>query len=154
MMRNKLIAAFGGSFLLVLAAAVLIYLFAFDRNDQLPDDLRSEVPEVFDLIAPLPPPDEETEARETESFEDGKRQAQADVKTGKLIVYRNTVTGTNERFKNKMRDEYGVGIVEGGDAVSFAERAFNQGYNSVSVAEIEKKFGRGILEKVENESPK
>jgi hypothetical protein len=133
----------------------IIFRFAYPKVEPNYDDDDIEITELEQENPEADRKEKEQEKRLEEkadrSFEHGKKQALKDVRQGKLIVYQNRFAGASQAYKALMLKKYGVKINEGGDAVSSEELGFNSGYNSVSIPAIEKKFGKGIIQRVEKE---
>ncbi len=137
-----------------LTTTAVVFLISFSDSDYPKEDLEKTVlvPVELELIEPVPyEENEESKELEEKEKEKGKNQAEIDVKNGKFIVYQNREAGSSLEYRNIMLKKYGVKIVEGGDAVSLEQTAYNSGYNSISIPAIEKKYGQGIIEKIEKE---
>jgi thiol-disulfide isomerase/thioredoxin len=81
------------------------------------------------------------------SFEKGKVEAQKDISNGKLIIRRYGLTiAIPPKELKRLKEKYGVEIVEQGCIVPGGFIEYVNGYNETTMAEIKRKFGNQALE--------
>lgn len=160
MRKILILSGFGiiGLFLIFFITSATIFWFSYTKTESTSDDVEIvEIEKEEELEEENKTIDEREKINkeiQKEAFERGKNQAQKDVQKGKFIVYQNRIDGSSREYRETMLKKYGVKIVEGGDAVSYEEMGYNSGYNSVSIPAIEKKYGKGIIKKVEDDLKK
>ena len=84
------------------------------------------------------------------SYYGGKFEAHLDVLSGSYLI---RVYGTQDvgivEYRDILSNEYGIEMVAvGGCMISRERREKSEGYNDVMEAAIEKRYGKGILERV------
>jgi len=141
-------------FVILISAALIYYYYLCMGCGGEDPDFEKRIP--VEKQTPKPADKKKNTEKDLEelkkiSFEKGRKQAESDIQNGILIVYQNRIEGASREYQEFMLKKYGVRIIEGGDSVTFEGLAFNSGYNSVSKPAIEKKFGTGIIERVEKE---
>jgi len=81
------------------------------------------------------------------SYEKGRYKARRDLRRGKYIIKTYGMIDGSEYYYNRiLQEEYGVEVDRVAGCIvmpSFANEV--AGYNSIMVAEVEKKYGKGVL---------
>lgn len=81
------------------------------------------------------------------SYEKGVKDAEKDVARGKLLIRRYGLTpGIPTESLVRLKEKYGIEIIEHGCLVSSEFVEYVRGYNHISIAEIKRKFGDSALE--------
>ena len=82
-------------------------------------------------------------------YERGKLEAARDITAGRLIIrrYGESVVGYDP-YKEILARDYGVELYEGGCVLTDGTDEEARGYNEAQVAEIEGRYGTGILDRV------
>ncbi len=91
---------------------------------------------------------------QTAAFRQGQAEAQADIRRGKLVIHFGGIAVPNQKFKELMLNNYGVTVITGGCVMTEAEAKRLEGYDEISRAAIEAKFGPGTIEEVREASQK
>jgi len=90
------------------------------------------------------------------AYERGRREAQADIRSGRLILENMGFPRKGEQeFAQILRQRYGVELKRvASDVLEPTDTGHVFGYNDISRPEIERRFGSGVIEKAEAEAAK
>ena len=89
----------------------------------------------------------------TSPYERGKLKAARDIAAGKLIIrrYGEPIVGYDP-YKEILARDYGVELYEGGCVLTDETEKESRGYNESQIAELERRYGAGILDRVIQQS--
>jgi hypothetical protein len=89
------------------------------------------------------------------SYEEGRRAAAEDIKHDRLVYHVGGLPAPyDELFSEILRKEFKVAVAHIGCVINTEEFQRGVGYNEVSVPEIERRYGEGILGRVEERAQK
>lgn len=152
-MRNLAINLIGGLFLFALIAFGMIFLTGkFTTQKAQTQETTPKSTETKKVIEEQADPQDPKVLQE--AYERGRREAEADVRNGRFVIHFAGIAVPGKVFKEKMLKHYGVEVVTGGCTMTYEESERMKGYDEVSRAAVEKKFGKGVIESELKESKK
>ena len=84
------------------------------------------------------------------AYEAGRRDAEIDIRTGHLVVemFRGPLPPWNDDWVKLLNDKYHIYVREvAGDVVDYQIVGRGRGYNEISKAEIQRRFGSDVVSK-------
>jgi hypothetical protein len=90
------------------------------------------------------------------AYEAGRREAEKDVRENRLVVQ---LTGgppgaADSDWRKLLSERYHIEVKELGCTVTYDIAGYTRGYNEISLAEIERRFGAGLLRSTRDEAEK